>query len=102
MIFRRCISGVLEREYLPRIAVKAIITVPRDGAVLAPGKLEVSGLAWSGEGPITAVGLSSDGGQTRKHAVVNARKNSRYAWVLWHGEIEFPDRGAVKVVCRGS
>ena len=57
-------------------------------------------MAWSGEGPITNVEISSDGGQTWEKAVLNVRANSKYSWVFWHGESEMAGRGPVKIVCR--
>jgi len=102
LIFRRSTTGAPEGELLPRIAVKSIITLPRDGAVLSPGKLEVRGLAWSGEGPITAVEISSDGGQTWKDSVFDVRANSKYSWVFWRGALELVARGPVNIVCRAK
>lgn len=97
----RSLTGVLE-EPLPRIAVKSIITLPQDGALVHPGKLEVRGLAWSGEGPITRVEINSDGGQIWNGAVLDVRSNSQYSWVLWHGKLELTARGPVRIVCRAK
>jgi sulfane dehydrogenase subunit SoxC len=45
------------------MAVKSLITRPSHGMTLAgPGPQEISGLAWSGDGTITKVEISTDGG----------------------------------------
>jgi sulfane dehydrogenase subunit SoxC len=53
------------------MAVKSVITRPSPG--LGPGRpglYEVSGLAWSGNGKITAVDVSADGGRTWAEATL--------------------------------
>ena len=51
------------RQFSWRIGVKSIITTPSAGMVVpGPGRVQISGLAWSGAGRIKTVQISTDGG----------------------------------------
>jgi sulfane dehydrogenase subunit SoxC len=53
--------------------VKSVITRPSHGMTLsAPGLYQISGLAWSGNGTITKVDVSTDGGRTWTGAPLGA------------------------------
>jgi len=53
--------------------VKSVITRPSPGlAMPAAGLYEVSGIAWSGDGAIVKVEVSTDGGQTWAEAMLSA------------------------------
>lgn len=51
---------------------KSVITHPSGGQVLTggPGWRQISGLAWTGHGKITAVEVSTDGGQNWRNAIL--------------------------------
>ena len=73
------------------MAVKSVLTRPSPGLTLqGPGLYEVAGLAWSGNGTITKVVVSADGGQTWAEAALSApvlpRALTRFrmAW-KWNG-----------------
>jgi sulfane dehydrogenase subunit SoxC len=70
---------------------KSVITRPAGGQSLpGPGTYEITGLAWSGQGRITRVEVSADGGKTWTDAVLNhpvlPKALTRFAtrWV-WNG-----------------
>jgi len=70
---------------------KSVITRPSGGQQLAgPGFYEITGLAWSGQGSIRKVEISTDGGRTWKEAEVqgpvNRKAHTRFrmAW-NWNG-----------------
>ncbi|MGH2461464.1 MAG: sulfite oxidase, partial [Chloroflexota bacterium] len=63
--------------------VRALITRPASGEVIPRGTVEVSGLAWSGNQPVTRVELSVDGGQTWQPTDLEAAR-SPYSWQRWH------------------
>jgi hypothetical protein len=61
--------------------VKSVIATP-SAASIKPGRVRISGAAWSNSSPVTAVEVSVDGGNTWKGAKLG-KDNSRYAWRLW-------------------
>jgi sulfane dehydrogenase subunit SoxC len=72
--------------------VKSVITRPSPGLRLGgPGLYELSGLAWSGSGAITAVDVSTDGGATWAEAALTepvlprALTRFRIPW-KWNGQ----------------
>jgi DMSO/TMAO reductase YedYZ molybdopterin-dependent catalytic subunit len=76
------IPGAATRPPLRTMVVKSLITYPAAGAVLAPGPVTIRGVAWSGDGAITEVVVSSDGGATWAPATV-AAPTGPYAWQPW-------------------
>ena len=65
-------SGKAWQFFLPR-EVKSFITRPSPGLTLkGPGFYEISGLAYSGYGPINKVEVSADGGKSWALAVLDA------------------------------
>ncbi len=60
--------------------VKSIIASPTAGANLSPGDQELTGYAWSGQGRVDRVEVSTDGGQSWTDAAID-RVESRWSWV---------------------
>lgn len=58
------------RQFTLVMEAKSVITEPSGGQRLAPGFVEIRGLAWSGRGRITRVHVSTDGGRTWRTAVL--------------------------------
>jgi hypothetical protein len=50
---------------------------------VGPGLVELEGRAWSGEGEIVAVEVSTDGGRTWQAAEVEAPTLGPWAWQRW-------------------
>jgi DMSO/TMAO reductase YedYZ molybdopterin-dependent catalytic subunit len=94
---RRDASGV-RTEPLPRIQVKSIITSPRPGASVPVGSLRVSGLAWSGNGEIETVELSSNGGAQWQR--VSFERRPQHEWVPWKMSVDATDRGVLELIAR--
>lgn len=63
--------------------LRAVITQPTTDAVLMTGPVEVRGVAWSGNQPITRVELSTDDGATWSSVDLEP-SDSPYAWQRWH------------------
>jgi DMSO/TMAO reductase YedYZ molybdopterin-dependent catalytic subunit len=78
-----------EMEPLTGMAVKSLIVSPEDGATLPPGRLRVSGFAWTGEGEVARVDVSIDGGRSWQRASLG-RDREPYAWRAF----EYEWRGA--------
>lgn len=93
-------SGQLERFPLPPIQVKSVMTSPVGGAVLKPGALNVTGVAWSGVAPVAKVEASADGGATWLPAQLDS--GTQYEWALWRCTFMLTRRGAVEFTCRAT
>ena len=90
----------LDRRSLPRILVKSVIVSPTKRSVVYRGLTPIRGLAWSGEGEISNVEISADGGAHWRNA---KRPPSRgYEWISWQATIELNKRGIVELICRAS
>lgn len=60
-------------QFTFEMGVKSVITHPSPGAELGPpGVYEISGLAWSGAGPVASVAVSADGGASWAEAELEA------------------------------
>src|SRR2546428_1133013 len=70
---------------LQSLEVKSVIVAPADGARLAPGRVTVWGWAWTGEGELTGIDISTDGGQTWR-AGRFAGPWDRYSWRKWEAD----------------
>jgi DMSO/TMAO reductase YedYZ molybdopterin-dependent catalytic subunit len=64
---------------LTGLAVKSLITRPKEGAALPPGRIEVAGFAWAGEPDIARVDVSIDHGATWQPARLTGEQ-AKYAW----------------------
>ncbi len=61
--------------------VKSVIATPLAGSI-KPGRVRISGTAWSNTSPVARVDVSVDGGNTWKPAKLGKDKG-QYAWRLW-------------------
>lgn len=84
-------------DYLPYMydqVVKSLIGYPADGATLHPrdldGQVELLGVAWAGDDPVTTVEISTDGGETWADAEFFGPDQGPAAWrrfrYLWEPE----------------
>src|SRR5437762_6006676 len=96
---RTSLRGV-DRRPLPRIQVKSVIVSPAGRSVVHRGWVQVRGLAWSGEGDISKVEVSADGGTHWGEATSSLR--SRYEWASWRASVELSQPGVVELICRAS
>jgi DMSO/TMAO reductase YedYZ molybdopterin-dependent catalytic subunit len=67
---------------LQSLEVKSIIVSPASGAKVAPGRLTAWGWAWSGEGDLTGIDVSTDGGKTWTAGAFTGDWH-RYSWRKW-------------------
>ena len=72
------------------MVVKSLIVSPTQEAVLKPGLVMVRGVAWTGEGRIARVEVSTDEGATWRQARLTGTDRP-YAWRQWECEWT-PDR----------
>ena len=64
------------------LKVKSVITSPRHGEVIQPGDFVIRGFAWSGEGEVTVIEVTTDGGRTWSEAELLGDSNPN-AWREW-------------------
>ena len=72
----------LEREPVTALKVKSLITSPRHGEVIQPGTWTICGFAWSGEGEIDRVEVSTDSGRHWQDATLLGESNPN-SWRQW-------------------
>ena len=63
--------------------VNSSIQFPLDFQILNQGVYDIEGIAFSGEGEIVKVEVSTDDGNTWHHAKLKADPNEPYSWVFW-------------------
>lgn len=82
--------------------VRSVITYPRSGALLAPGrKLSVRGHAWAGDLSVKEMHVSIDFGGTWQKAALQPAPN-RLAWQRWTAELTLPQQGYYEVWARAT
>jgi len=76
-------AAVDPKEMVPvtDLNVKSVIATPLSGWI-KPGRVRISGTAWSNTSPVERVDVSLDGGQSWKPAKLGKEKG-QYAWRLW-------------------
>ncbi len=89
------------KEMIPvtDLNVKSVIATPAAGYI-KPGRVLISGTAWSNSSPVTKVDVSVDGGSTWKPAKLG-RDKGQYAWRLWHLDWQAP-QGAYTLLARAT
>ena len=85
---------------LQSLEVKSVIVSPAEGAKLRAGRTTVWGWAWSGEGELTGIDVSTDGGQSWSPGTFTGRWD-RYSWRKWEAEWDAKP-GAHTVMARAS
>ena len=90
-----------EMEPLTGLTVKSLIVTPADGAAVPAGRLRVAGFAWTGEGEIARVDVSTDGGKSWRRTSLG-RDHERYAWRAFEYEWRGIPAGAYTVVARAT
>ncbi|WP_028403019.1 sulfite oxidase [Ectobacillus panaciterrae] len=63
--------------------INSTIQQPLDLAILDKGVHTIQGIAWTGEGEITKVEISTNDGETWMPAVLQPKTDSPYTWVNW-------------------
>jgi len=75
-----------------RMRVKSLIAAPGDGSCLRAGDVAVWGWAWSGEGTISGVEVSTSGDGPWYEATVETPE-SPHAWWRWSASVPLRDPG---------
>nr|MBI3613240.1 sulfite oxidase [Nitrospirota bacterium] len=83
------------------MVVKSVIAAPQQGAVLSPGAVMVQGVAWTGEGRIVKVDVSTDDGRTWEPASL-VGDEAPYAWRQWQFLWRTRGSGQRTILCRAT
>jgi len=74
-----------EMKPVEAMGVKSLIVSPSQGATLVRGQALIQGVAWTGEGKVAKVEISTDDGRTWQSAKL-VGEDTPYAWRQWeHG-----------------
>ena len=85
---------------LQSLEVKSLIVTPAEGTRLPVGRAQIWGWAWSGEGELTGVDVSTDGGKTWTPATF-VPPWARYSWRKWTHDWDAPS-GAHTIMARAT
>ncbi len=83
------------------MVVKSLIASPGEGATVAKGPVVVRGVAWTGEGRVTRVDVSTDEGR-HWHQADLVGEDVPYAWRQWEWRWSPTDSGPVTILCRAT
>jgi DMSO/TMAO reductase YedYZ molybdopterin-dependent catalytic subunit len=91
-------AGIAELTPVAELQVKSQIARPtRDEVIAANSQYRIFGAAWTGEGQVTKVEVSTDGGKQWSEARL-PEKPVRYAWRFWEHQWSTPAKGGRHVV----
>jgi DMSO/TMAO reductase YedYZ molybdopterin-dependent catalytic subunit len=86
---------------LTGLVVKSLITKPLDGAIFAPGKIDVGGFAWAGEAGISRVDVSIDHGASWQPARLTG-ENAKYSWRRFEAQFTAAKAESYLVMARAT
>jgi DMSO/TMAO reductase YedYZ molybdopterin-dependent catalytic subunit len=91
-------AGIAELAPVAELQVKSQIARPtRDEIISAGSQYRIFGAAWTGEGQVTKVDVSTDGGKQWSQARLLAEP-VKHAWRFWEHDWSTPARGGRHVV----
>jgi DMSO/TMAO reductase YedYZ molybdopterin-dependent catalytic subunit len=88
-----------QTKMITNLMLKSLITSPVEGALLKPGRVRVTGVAYGSEARILGVEISTDFGRSWQPATFG-RSRSQYAWRLWEYAWEAKDPGSYLILSR--
>lgn len=94
---RYVIDGAPVREMM----VRAVITEPAQGALVAGPSIRIAGYAWTGQGEITKVEISDDHGESWLEAQLVAAAPP-YGWTRWQSAWRPRRTGMAVIVARAT
>ncbi len=87
-------------QQIRRLAIKSLVNWPEHRTSLpSGGSAAISGMAWSGDGPVRRVDVSIDGGENWQEAHLDESSNG-YSWQQWHLEWTPSEPGHYTIVAR--
>jgi DMSO/TMAO reductase YedYZ molybdopterin-dependent catalytic subunit len=83
------------------VRVRSLILSHSEGDTLGTGTHKISGVAWTGQGKISEVFISIDGGPNWKIAALEDT-GGQYGWTRWHASVELNQPGSYSVIARAA
>ncbi|MGE8206863.1 sulfite oxidase [Heyndrickxia sp. NPDC080065] len=84
------------------IHVNSTIQKPLDMEILNTGMHKIRGIAWTGDGKITSVEISTDNGRSWSNAKVNFTDYKSYEWVTWSYDWEITKKGEYTIMSKAT
>jgi sulfite oxidase len=96
-------TAVHPRDMIPveAMVVKSLIVSPVSGAALTLGPVAIEGVAWTGEGTVVKVEVSTDVGETWEQARL-AGEDLPYAWRQWQFSWQPNEAGSCTILSRAT
>lgn len=96
-------AAVNPRDMIPveAMLVKSLIVSPASGTALKLGPVTVEGVAWTGEGKVVTVEVSTDGGETWQSSRL-VGEDLPYAWRQWQFIWQPKDAGSRTILARAT
>ncbi|MCH8800013.1 MAG: sulfite oxidase [Chloroflexi bacterium] len=88
-------------ERVTSLKIKSLISTPAKGSVVEPGLHKIKGVAWSGDGHITMVEVSTDDDRTWRPADLE-EPSGNYSWQHWEIDWEAKNLGHSLLRCRAT
>jgi DMSO/TMAO reductase YedYZ molybdopterin-dependent catalytic subunit len=82
--------------------VNSTIQQPLNMDILQTGTYLIRGIAWTGEGVVTKVEISVDGGSTWRKASLVAKRKHPYSWIPWTYEWKAEEKGEYTILSRAA
>lgn len=89
------------KERVTLLRVKSLVTWPQRGQVLPPGSHGIRGVAWSGQGPVSRVEVSTDNARSWRPAELEGCVSS-YAWQQWEYRWDVEQAGVYLIRARAT
>ncbi len=95
-------QGLADGTPVRRMRVRSLIAQPTDGEALSGAQTtKIAGVAWSGEGEVSAVEVSVDGGETWQPAILGDPPGEGVSR-LWHISWTPNQTGSVSILARAQ
>jgi DMSO/TMAO reductase YedYZ molybdopterin-dependent catalytic subunit len=90
----------LNKRPVTSVRINSIIQQPLNFSTLSRGQYHIQGLAWTGEGEIIAVEVSTDNGETWKDAKLQRDSTQPYSWIFWNYQWKVFKSGEYTIMSR--
>lgn len=88
-------------EPITRQNVKSAFELAWNAEIEKARRVELTGRAWSGNGPVRRVDVSTDGGATWRPALLEPAR-AQYAWQRWRYVWDRPAKGSYELLARAT